>query len=71
VWVVCVCGVRCVVCWVCVVCVVCGVYVCVVCVVLCVVCVELLKLITVGFGSYRLDLKVSSLVKYKVMYVVH
>ena len=28
-------------------------------------------LITEGFGSYRVDLKASPLVKYKLMYVVH
>jgi len=29
-----------------------------------------LKLIAVGFGSYSLDLKVSHLVKYKLIYLV-
>jgi len=30
-----------------------------------------LKLITVGFGSYRVDLKLSRLVKFKLKYVVN
>jgi hypothetical protein len=30
-----------------------------------------LKLVTLGFGSYRVELKVSLLVKYKLKYDVH